>query len=337
MKKATQVKAMAFMLIIGAVVYSGLRHKAALNAEHTLKTMLNTWQDKGLKVSRGKITESGFPYRIILSVNDLSLRDPSGGFAFNSKKIALISHLWTPNHWMMNFNDVAANLADNNIAFTDQNIQASVRFDISDNILIAIDSMGADDFKASHVPLTKSPARLKNWLISFMIPKSRNDNNDDNSNGLYEAKIADFHLKLSGITLGDGERPYENIDSLDMLGSLSGKSPSSWDEKSLMKWSDGGGLVEFTSLNLAWGDAHIAGNGSFSFDQGTHPLGAFSLSLSGANTLANYIANVGITSRKNAKAIFPKSETSQNLSVMLQNQKIQVNGKTITATKPFVD
>lgn len=332
-----KLKTMALTMFLAAMIYTGVRHTSALNAERALIAQFADWQDQGLFIDHGKITESGFPYRIVITIDRFSIKDRNKGFNLKAKQLSIVSHVWTPNHWLVTAKDLKAALADGNIRFTDETVTASLKYDDSDNLAIAIDSLGAEDFEMTKSPYTKQPVYMKNWFISAVLPKGNLDQRSVDNTGLYEATIADFRINIDGVKIGSGEQPYQKLQSLGLLGRLTGTKINSWTSSELTDWSNGGGLVEFNNIQMAWGKATASGSGSFSLDESMMPLGSLTLSVNGGDVMANYLANAGYSSRRILRDIFPAAGQTNDVSFMMQNGFIQAGNQQLGTLSPVIN
>lgn len=79
-------------------------------------------------------------------------------------------------------------------------------------------------------------------------------------------------------------------------GQLSLRGPLSTEDispETLARWRDGGGTLEFESLELSWGPLRFAGDGTLALDSALQPEGAFSARISGLDTLIDLLEQRG--------------------------------------------
>ena len=88
-------------LVLIALGYVALWYTVGFRTQRTVATTLASWLDDGLRVKHGDIRLSGFPYRLIIEIDDLDVRTREAGLSVQSEQMTLISHLWTPGHWVV--------------------------------------------------------------------------------------------------------------------------------------------------------------------------------------------------------------------------------------------
>lgn len=72
------------------------------------------------------------------------------------------------------------------------------------------------------------------------------------------------------------------------------------DSNSLTAWRDGGGTVEFTSIELDWGPVQIAANGTLALDDNLQPVGSFATQIAGLEDLITAMETGGVLSSRDA-------------------------------------
>lgn len=257
-----KLRAIVTTLVLLALGYTALWYTVGFRTQKAMTATLSGWLDQGFAVNHGKITLSGFPYRIVLEVGDLNLRTRERGLAIEAENLTLISHLWTPDHWIAQASGFSANLGRGIIAFEEDFVQASYRIHAGDKTVIKIDSAGADDMNL------RSPAfvpQLEAW--SLLLGKDNGESID--GGGLYEKRTLEF--KFFG---------QSGASTLDFAGGISGPSIQDWSKKHLATWRDEGGLVELDALSWSSDGATVTANGDVTLDENFKPLGSATINVS---------------------------------------------------------
>jgi hypothetical protein len=91
------------------------------------------------------------------------------------------------------------------------------------------------------------------------------------------------------------------IDSLSFTGTLRGAiSPGRDLRTALAQWRDDGGVLDIKDFHLAWRDVDATGNGTLTLDPSMRPLGAFTMSLAGYDTILDALVASGQLRRQDA-------------------------------------
>jgi len=137
----SQLKYVVGILFVAVLVYSGLWFTAAFEAEKDVAAKFNSWRDNGFRVEHGKIEHGGFPYRITVTVKDFTFQTRRNGLVLTADDFTLISHLWTPNHWITEAHQVTGSFADGSTRFSDGFLHGSYRLHDNGKAVIVVNSM----------------------------------------------------------------------------------------------------------------------------------------------------------------------------------------------------
>lgn len=306
-----------FFLILG---YSGLWWTSAMGAAKSVEATFNRWASEGHAVKASDVAVSGFPYRIILDTKDVEITRKGKAILFRADKVTLISHLWTPRHWMGEAEGVKASVGAGRIAFTDGKIRGSWRQEDDGSEIIAIDSSGdTSDFSLVEAPYIETPTALANWLISARLHAPQ----ADAATGLHEEKGTDFRITADGAN-----------GRLLLLGTASGTPPEGWSKKDLAGWGNAGGLIDFSEIDLTIPKGRIQGSGSITLDENAMPLGSFSLKVTDGRNAAAALADAGLL-MKGAENAFANQPGTKPVSVMLQGGDISADGVLVGKMTPI--
>ncbi|WP_262692032.1 DUF2125 domain-containing protein [Kordiimonas aestuarii] len=313
----TKLRALIGLIFIAILVYCGLWYTAAFKAEKTTARELADLRDKGLKVEHGKIKLSGFPYRIVLTIDGIGVKTRGPGMEFGADSVTLISHLWTPGHWMMEGRNVVASFADDAVAFKDGYMRASYKRHADKQAVIVVDSYKTDDFVLEAAPALEKPQSLKEWQLYL-----RYDGTAEPTDGLYEKRFLDFKLVMDS-----GNR-------LELMGGVMGPPLFDWTRGALGAWRDAGGLLELDSIDIAVRGARVKGNASLTLDENFMPLGSASLAIAGGPALADYLTSLGF---EDASSLTEMGSQAESLSVMAQMGQLNIGSSPVAMLEPIID
>jgi len=272
-----KLRAIITMLVLLALGYTALWYTVGFRTQKAAASTLTDWFDQGLDVKHGKITLSGFPYRLVIQIDGLSVSTRRPGLDMETGTLVLISHLWTPDHWIAQASDVSARLGRGTVAFTEDFVQASYRVHAGDKLVVKIDSAGAKDMS---VRSPRGIPQLDAW--SLLIGK---DNGDQTSgNGLYEKRT--LELKFFA---------QSGQDTLEISGGVSGPGMQDGSVEQLRNWRDNGGLVELDDLKWTSGGSTVALNGDITLDENYRPLGSAALSVADWDKFKKSMADLGVS------------------------------------------
>lgn len=309
MNPALRFKAVVGTLIVLIIVYSGLWYTSAFKAQKDLTAMLNNWRDSGLQVEHKAVELSGFPYRFELTVPNLFVATREKGLSLDTKSITLISHLWTPGHWIAEATNTRVGLADGSLAFEEGLMRASYRVHEGNRIVVKIDSAGSQDFR---------------WINDSTLPKPTawtlllgRDNSETNERvGLYEKRSLEFKF-------------YAEKDSatVDISGGVSGPDIKDWSTLELANWRDQGGLLAIDSFAWNAGDMSVQMSGDVTLDEQFRLLGSAALQIEEWSMFAELVQTIGL---------LPLADPPAQTSLTIQNGLIQLGDQTIGRSIPLI-
>lgn len=105
-----------------------------------------------------------------------------------------------------------------------------------------------------------------------------------------------FDVSIDGLVLPPGEDPPlgRRIQHIAANGVLMGRIPPGPPEQALRRWRDDGGTLELRTLAIDWGPFHLAGEGTFTFDQAMRPLAAMAATISGHGETLDALVAEGV-------------------------------------------
>jgi len=310
-----QIQLLAGILFLAILAYAGIWYTVAFQAEKDVAALLSSWRNQGLKVEHGKIEHGGFPYRITVGVKNLSVGTRASGLRVDTKNLQLISHVWTPQHWLVEASGLVATAAKGSTQITSNTLIASYRVHDDGTTLVAFDNTATQGFSIIKL-FGMDTVTPEKWQFFLRFGEDANKT----QSGLYSARSLSFKVTSSNEGL-----------SLDMIGGISGPTIRDWSKEYLINWSFEGGLLEVDSAVLTAKDSQLKGNASLTLDDNFMPLGSASLNLTGNATISSILEAMGL------QTITPLHTQNGPISVMLQNGELSVNGVTALKLKPVID
>lgn len=308
MTAITRFRAIIGLLVLLIIGYSGLWYTAAFRAQKNLAQTLSSWRDTGLQVEHGAIKLAGFPYRFLLTLSNVSVATRAEGLVFKSDQMTLISHLWTPDHWIAEVVGMRGSIADGAFAFEEDFAQASYRVHSGDRLVVKVDSNGSDDFR---------------WINAHGLPKpeawtlliGKDNSEQEAQSGLYEKRTIEFRLYAE-----------RNGAVIDIAGGVSGPPVYDWSRSELTQWRNEGGLLEVDAMTWNAPGMQLSLNGDATLDDMYRPLGSATLSLKGWEAFTKLAPTIGL---------LPQETAPETLSFTVQNGIIQIGDQTIGRVTPF--
>ncbi|NVJ70471.1 MAG: DUF2125 domain-containing protein [Alphaproteobacteria bacterium] len=313
----TKMRTFMGLIIAAVIIYAGLWHTTGFKAEKETAAMFAKWRDKGLRVEHGKIKLSGFPYRMVITVDGLHVRTRDDGLNFGAESVMAVSHLWTPGHWVADARNITLKAADEAIVAKDGTLRGSYRLHDNGQTMIVIDSGSTDDFELLKAPGLESPTTLKSWQLFFRTEAEH----EANASGLYEDRFLDFKITAEG-----------NSNKFETIGGIMGPIVKDWTANQLGAWRDAGGLLELDNFSLTSTDGSITGNASLTLDERFQLLGSASLKVSAPEAAASSLDALGLG--KLGASI--KATGEADLSLMMQMGSLSLDGQEILPLKPLI-
>ena len=305
-----KAKAVLGILFLLALAYTALWYTAGFNAQKEAAETLSRWRDDGYAVEYSSLNLSGFPYRFVIELEDVEFKTRKGGLSLKADEMVLVSHLWTPGHWISQTTNNRISLAGGLVAWDETYLEASYRMHDTNKLVIKIDSAGTDDMTL-HAPGIIPP------LTAWTLLLGRDEEDSSNRGALYEKRTLEF--KLYAETAGG---------SLDLTGGVSGPTLNDWTRNELVAWRDAGGLLEVDQAQIATPDGGIVLKGDVSLDENLRLLGAASIVASSPRAVQSLLSAAG------RSAVVSES---QEMSLMLQNGLMLLDGYELLELGPVIN
>jgi len=271
-KKYISIFSLIFLCLAGGYIY--LWFHAAEVLENLLLSEISRLEKEGYAPSYDRIEVKGFPLKLEVRFTDPSLQVPHLSF------LKIISHgiltasasVWNPQLVTLKSND---------------KISLSLAEDEEEN-----KSLASLDALQAQFPLTPSASqqysfdlygvRFKDWnSASIKVTFLRDAQHSQSILGmsLYETT---FDPKITKLYLPP------KIQELRLEANIALPTKVKPDLVGILRsYYDQDITLDVNQVHLLWGDLKIDGNGSISVDQDLQPLAAFSLEITGIDTLLN--------------------------------------------------
>lgn len=295
---------MRYLLLLGLIVggllgyyvlWSHLADQVAAQAEAWIEGQRRLGRD----VSYENRRIWGFPYRLSLTLTKPRWGDPRLPLApkLEAEEITAHLQLWQREHiifdlpgkqsaiWRDGATERRANLAA-------ERFRASLVVDGAGNWLRIAADLGK--------PRLQGPADSVlrgDWAAEKLLLHARRAGNVPP--GL------DLAMQVDQASLPpQAEKPFGRaLRSLRLTGNLRGGFYGTTPEDLLASWRDAGGVMDFTTIALTWGDLGLNGTGTLAIDRDFRPLGAMSGDATGAETAFSTLHANGLIDLPSAEAV----------------------------------
>ncbi|MBV1900651.1 MAG: DUF2125 domain-containing protein [Kordiimonadaceae bacterium] len=291
-----QLKALAGILFLVILAYGGIWYTIAFQAEKDVTKRLSIWRDSGIRVEHGSIEHGGFPYRITVTIKNLSVATRARGLSLEAKNIELISHVWTPRHWLADASGLIVSAAGGSTTFGSTTLLASYRNHDDGTSIIAFESGASTGFTLTRF-IGQPASAPESW--KFFLRSSGDE--AEQQSGLYAKRFLDFKLEAK-----------TGPKNLSVMGGISGPRISDWTKPQLKNWSYEGGLLELDTFVLRSTNAFLKGNGSLTLDEQFRPLGSASLTVQDGKDMTRILSMGGLQTNMPLPGRGPISLTLQN-------------------------
>ena len=312
-----KIKALFGLLAGGVIAYSGLWYSMGLNIERQIVERMDNLREKGIRVEHSPPELTGFPYRMEITLRDISLNAQKFGWRGKAASATAIGHVWAPDHWFLRLRGTYATALNGALTLTSADNLSSIRWDENDTMQIGIDLSTMDTggalFGSGGIKAEKAELHL-------LIPAA----GEQSDRGLLSPLVFKGALRVAKAS--NGTKDYRSLDRGEMLFALHGKGLDSWSKEALENWRDAGGTFEITGLSMSWGPSDLDGNASLSLDEELRPIGAATVTLKNAEMLLKNLKKLGLLTDQ-------PSQKSGTLTLMAQSGELTANGKHIAKLK----
>lgn len=272
---------LALILVIGGYVYWW--HHVA----DKLVEIADRWREQriseGYEISHEPLVTSGFPYRVRVTAEMLSVANPSHKQtpSINVPTFWAVVEPWRINHVI--FGVEGAGRADwlekglqRGLDFTAASALGSATFNIDGRMrTVAIDIKELEAAPSWRPPVTAERLQLHGR------PKRPESSDEKASTERMEGQQIAVRADNMVIEGMDDFPLGKRITDFSLSSILYGKVQRLPAADTLTKWRDEGGFVDIETLNIDWGHGAITGNGALTLDDRMRPLGELKTRISG--------------------------------------------------------
>tara|TARA_R110002111_G_scaffold130305_1_gene195133 strand:- start:3075 stop:4121 length:1047 start_codon:yes stop_codon:yes gene_type:complete len=278
------------------ILYSGILALIVISGSYVywwhyvadrLVDLANNWREQriseGYDVTHDPLVTSGFPYRIKVTAENLTLTNPTHIQAPSIKipEFWAVVQPWQINHVIFGADgDGKARWQENGeertLNFSSTSALGSATFSLQGRLqTLALDIKELDALPSWRPPVTAQRVQLHGR------PTPPRDNEaEDKKPQLAAQQIV---LRADDITV-DGMADFplgEHIEDFSISTVLHGKIPRLPAADTLAIWQDNGGYVDIEALNIKWGESAMTGEGAIALDDRMRPLGKLETRISG--------------------------------------------------------
>ena len=310
-------KALFGLLTGGIIVYSGFWYSIGLSVERQIVGELNNLREQGVNVKHSPPELTGFPYRLQITLSDISLDARKNGWRITADDVTAIGHVWAPDNWYLRLRGTNASALAGGLSLSGDDILSNIKWSGNGVMQVSFDlsTTRAQGKIFDGNSITAEKAELH---IMTPPPNGRADQN------LLSPLIFKGALRVAGATSDNSS--FQILDRGEMLFSLHGKGLDGWTDTALANWRDGGGTVEITALSVEWGQSLIEGNASLTLDEDFKPLGAATLTLKNADSMMKKLKRLDLLTDQPDK-------NSGTIALMAQGGELTADGQRITKLK----
>ncbi len=310
-------KAILGLFISGLIIYSSFWYSIGLNIERQIVEEMDNLREQGVRVEHSPPELTGFPYRLEITLKNLSLDAKKFGWHLQSNSATAIGHIWMPNTWYLRLRGTKTKALDGALTLKSEDSLASIKWSDSGTMQFSIDLSSAE---ASGKIFSSSTISADKAELHIMTP-ARGTEKDSS---LLSPLIFRGALRIAGAS--DDKSDYPAMDRGEILFALHGSGLDRWSKGALSNWRDDGGTLEISALSIEWEQAEIDGSASLTLDENLKPLGAATLNVKNARTMLNTLENLQLITDR-------PDNNDGSIALMAQMGTLTANGKKIATLK----
>jgi hypothetical protein len=296
------------ILLVLAAGYALWWHHLAQTARSALDHWLAERAALGWRVSTGAVRVDGFPRRIVFSLPNPSVEDPTGN-AWQGPPLTVVLPLFSPQrpHLEAPGAHIVTMKGRAPITLSAQSASADLLFDGHgpSEVSLALSAISAGLLNLDRLDLR--------WTRLADGPVAQD--------------VASWKLQLAMDNLRLPEDPRlifgTLLPSLRLESHLQGSLPGGSLDQALTAWRDAGGTLEIDSLSVEWPPLALSGKGTLALDRDLQPMLASSCDVRGLFEAIDALVRGGIVRAKDAgmvKLVFgllmkPDKSGAKTLSV----------------------
>lgn len=287
--------------------YAAYWHIGANAVERLVEERFAAERARGLTIAHAPTQRGGFPGHVRLSIADLDIADPAGGWAFHIPDMVIEVAPWRPLRQELSLVGPIQGSVPGARAGDTLNIGIEAATLAGSLVLQADGRAETANLHARDLLVTATgqiappgPVAIDAVDIDLSQPAGQLDQQSAAPAPVLEAVLGLKGIVVEGADLVLGPR-VERIGLRAVLkGDLQhGGTP----RQSLAAWRDAGGVIDMPWIALTWGALGLNGNGAVALDEAMRPLGTIALSISGFRETITHLAEGGVIDRRSAGAM----------------------------------
>ena len=272
-----------FALAALSLVYSGWWLIVASKFEKSVDIWIEQQRDQGILITYKKRSRTGFPYSVQLTVLAPHLEKPNQiGGSWSSETLKLSLKPWAFNtlefdlsgqhQWKLNKQTGVQTFEGNAEKWRGMVV---LKGSVADQVIFNLSGFEINDLSAND---------------TFQITETEISLRDISSDVLsFKIKIHDMEMpKRVQSPLG------RNVRHIVAKGDVTGRFQMGRWPDVLASWRDGGGTVDFKSLDIDYPPLRIRGDGTLALDSQMQPVGAFAVKAGGVFATIDALYNKGL-------------------------------------------
>lgn len=294
-------KVMRYLVLIGLIVggllgyyvlWSHMADQIAAQAESWIEDQ----RRQGREVTYEARRVWGFPYRLSLTLRKVQWHDPRQALAPRLEADEITTHhqIWQREHVIFDLQGTQSAAwrdggVERRISLSAERFRASLVVDGAGNWL----RMAADLTK----PRLQGPAdgiARGDWTAGKLLLHARRAANVPPS--------LDLAIQADHVVMPLAKPFGAAMQSLRLSGNLRGGFQGRTLEERLASWRDAGGVFDFNTMAMTWGDLSFSGAGTLALDRDFRPLGAMSGKGAGVPQMIELLETEGLITPQSARA-----------------------------------
>ncbi len=283
---------LVLVAFVGFAVYWWIAADRLRQGLEEMRTQLAAF---GIVVESGEPEIGGFPLRLTVRLPKPVLTLEDGSRVTGPQAIDGAVWLWDLRHLALSGpGRYQISLPQNDLQFEAQGV--SLELELEDGLFDAV-ALELESAVLTNQSTTQSLA-VEQLSISLEQMLPRDGRGHDTA----------FSLRLAGMPLppqAETARALlgEQIDRVVLSGRFQGVLLPGSPRDMAALWRDGGGIVDFEEIEIAWGDLRLEGAGTVTLDEAFRPLGAFSFESAGLLALVRRLGEGGAIEAETARAL----------------------------------
>jgi hypothetical protein len=287
-------------IILGGIVLGGLVAYYFLWAHliDQVAARAAAWIDSqrglGREVSYDRMRLWGFPYRLSVTFENLSWRDPQSAADWDLQSDSITAHLqlWNANHVIFDLGGSQRLGWRSAGGGRQQAVLTAGRFLAS----MTSDAAGTWQQVDADIHQPKLAIGLQDWSAERLRLHGRRGGNVPPS--------TDLAVQVDNAALPpEADGPLgRSLAALTLVGNLRGAFYGKTPEEALRTWRESGGILDLSTIALDWDGLRLEGDGSLAVDRQLRPLGAMSGKIYGAAKGIDALQDAGRMTDKEAIA-----------------------------------